>query len=129
VIKEYSPIYLLHSADVTTDLQANRVEMHKNECEPWRVTLIDTGAGTMTGGRLRRILPYVKDEELFCFTYGDGCGQVRAFRWAVHEIDGHDYQQLADTLDVVPFEKGKPSIVVAHTIEGKGIRFMEDLLA
>jgi glucose-1-phosphate cytidylyltransferase len=58
VIKEYSPIYLLHSADVTTDLQANRVEMHKNECEPWRVTLIDTGAGTMTGGRLRRILPY-----------------------------------------------------------------------
>ena len=76
VIKEYSPIYLLHSADVTTDLQANRVEMHKNECQPWRVTLIDTGAGTMTGGRLRLILPYVKDEELFCFTYGDGCGQV-----------------------------------------------------
>ena len=55
--------------------------------------------------------------------------KFRAFRWAVHEIDGHDYQQLADTLDAVPFEKGKPSIVVAHTIKGKGIRFMEDLLA
>lgn len=58
-----------------------------------------------------------------------GADKFRAFRWAVHEIDGHDYQQLADTLDVVPFEKGKPSIVVAHTIKGKGIRFMEDLLA
>ena len=76
VIKEYFANYLLHSANVTIDLQANRIQMHDNECEPWRVTLIDTGAGTMTGGRLKRILPYVQDEEMFCFTYGDGVSDV-----------------------------------------------------
>ena len=76
VIKEYFANYLLHSANVTIDLQANRIQMHENECEPWRVTLIDTGAGTMTGGRLKRILPYVQDEEMFCFTYGDGVSDV-----------------------------------------------------
>ncbi len=76
VIKEYFANYLLHSADVTIDLQANRIEMHKNACEPWRVTLVDTGAGTMTGGRLKRILPYVKDDEAFCLTYGDGVSNV-----------------------------------------------------
>ena len=76
VIKEYFANYLLHSADVTIDLQANRMEMHKNECEPWRVTLVETGATTMTGGRLKRILPYLKDEEMFCFTYGDGVSDV-----------------------------------------------------
>ena len=76
VIKEYFANYLLHSADVTIDLQANRIETHESDCEPWRVTLIDTGADTMTGGRLKRILPYVKDEEMFCFTYGDGVSDV-----------------------------------------------------
>jgi glucose-1-phosphate cytidylyltransferase len=76
VIKEYFANYLLHSANVTIELQANRIQMHENECEPWRVTLIDTGAGTMTGGRLKRILPYVQDEEMFCFTYGDGVSDV-----------------------------------------------------
>src|SRR5664279_1701378 len=76
VIKEYFANYLLHSANVTIDLQSNRVKIHENECEPWRVTLIDTGASTMTGGRLKRILPYVQDEEMFCFTYGDGVSDV-----------------------------------------------------
>ncbi|HEY4900959.1 MAG TPA: glucose-1-phosphate cytidylyltransferase [Terriglobales bacterium] len=76
VIKEYFANYLLHSANVTIDLQTNRIQMHENECEPWRVTLIDTGAGTMTGGRLKRILPHVQDEEMFCFTYGDGVSDV-----------------------------------------------------
>jgi len=76
VIKEYFANYLLHSANVTIDLQANRIEMHENECEPWRVTLIDTGADTMTGGRLKRILPHVLDEEMFCLTYGDGVSDV-----------------------------------------------------
>ena len=76
VIKEYFANYLLHSANVTIDLQSNRVQIHANDCEPWRVTLIDTGASTMTGGRLKRILPYVQDEETFCFTYGDGVSDV-----------------------------------------------------
>ena len=75
-IKEYFANYLLHAADVTIDLQSNRIDMHKNSCEPWRVTLVDTGANTMTGGRLRRIMPYVRDEDAFCFTYGDGVSDV-----------------------------------------------------
>ena len=76
LIKEYFANYLLHSADVTIDLQANQIETHRSDCEPWRVTLIDTGVGTMTGGRLKRIIPYVKDDEMFCFTYGDGVADI-----------------------------------------------------
>lgn len=76
VIKEYFANYFLYSSDVTFDLAENRAEYHRNSSEPWRVTLVDTGAETMTGGRLRRILPYVEDEEMFCFTYGDGVADV-----------------------------------------------------
>lgn len=76
LIKEYFANYRLHSTDVTIDLQTNRIETHRSDCEPWRVTLIDTGIGTGTGGRLKRIIPYVKDEEMFCFTYGDGVSDV-----------------------------------------------------
>jgi len=76
VIKEYFANYLLHSANVTIDLQTNRVQMHDNECEPWRVTLIDTGPATMTGGRLKRILPHVQNDDMFCLTYGDGVSDV-----------------------------------------------------
>ena len=76
VIKEYFANYFLHSADVTIDLANDKIQCHRNGCDPWRVTLVDTGAGTMTGGRLKRVLPYLKDEEYFCFTYGDGVGNV-----------------------------------------------------
>jgi glucose-1-phosphate cytidylyltransferase len=76
VIKEYFANYFLHSADVTIDLANDKIECHRNGCEPWRVTLVDTGASTMTGGRLKRVLPYVENEEMFCFTYGDGVGDV-----------------------------------------------------
>ena len=76
VIKEYFANYLLHSADVTIDIKANCIQMHKNHCEAWRVTLVDTGACAMTGGRLKRILSYVQDDEMFCFTYGDGLSDV-----------------------------------------------------
>lgn len=75
-IKEYFANYFLYSADVTIDLSKNTQEYHRTGSEPWRVTLVDTGASTMTGGRLRRVLPYVKDEEAFCFTYGDGVADV-----------------------------------------------------
>jgi glucose-1-phosphate cytidylyltransferase len=75
VIKEFFANYYLHSCDVTFDLANNSVEVHQNNAEPWRVTLVDTGEATMTGGRLARVLHYVEDEE-FCFTYGDGVGDV-----------------------------------------------------
>ena len=75
-IKEYFANYLLHSADVTIDIQGNRIEMHKNTSEPWRVTLVETGEATMTGGRLKRVMPYVGNEEMFCFTYGDGVADI-----------------------------------------------------
>jgi len=76
VIKEYFANYFLHMSDVTIDMERNAMEVHHRHAEPWRVTLVDTGEDTMTGGRLRRVADYVKDEEAFCFTYGDGVGDV-----------------------------------------------------
>ncbi len=76
VIKEYFANYFLHMSDVTFDLQRNSMEVHQRNAEPWRVTLVDTGDSTMTGGRIRRIADYVKDEEAFCLTYGDGVSDV-----------------------------------------------------
>lgn len=76
VIKEYFANYFLHMSDVTFDMQHNQMEVHQRNAEPWRVTLVDTGDETLTGGRLRRVGDYVKDEEAFCFTYGDGIADV-----------------------------------------------------
>jgi glucose-1-phosphate cytidylyltransferase len=75
MIKEYFANYHLHTSDVTFDVAANRMQVHRTTTEPWTVTLIDTGTGTMTGGRLRRVLDYVGDED-FCFTYGDGVADI-----------------------------------------------------
>ncbi|AXQ29909.1 glucose-1-phosphate cytidylyltransferase [Solimonas sp. K1W22B-7] len=76
VIKEYFANYFLHMSDVTFDMGSNKMEVHSNAAEPWRVTLVDTGDATMTGGRLKRVQPYLKDEDAFCFTYGDGVGDI-----------------------------------------------------
>ena len=76
VIKEYFANYFLHRSDVTFHMQDNRMEVHQRYAEPWRVTLVDTGEHTLTGGRLKRIASYLKNEELFCFTYGDGVGNI-----------------------------------------------------
>jgi glucose-1-phosphate cytidylyltransferase len=76
LIKEYFANYFLHTCDVTFDMQHNKMEVHHRFTEPWKVTLVDTGEQTQTGGRLRAVAEYVKDEELFCFTYGDGVGDV-----------------------------------------------------
>ena len=76
VIKEYFANYFLHMSDVTFDMANNRMEVHERYAEPWRVTLVDTGENTLTGGRLRRVRCYLKDEEAFCFTYGDGLADV-----------------------------------------------------
>jgi glucose-1-phosphate cytidylyltransferase len=72
VIKEYFANYGLHMSDITFDLAENRLEFHRRNAENWRVTLVDTGENSMTGGRLKRVAPYLRDEEAFCFTYGDG---------------------------------------------------------
>lgn len=75
VIKEFFANYALHTSDVTFDLRTGEMEVHHSTTEPWRVTLVDTGASSMTGGRLLRVLPYLGDED-FCFTYGDGVADI-----------------------------------------------------
>jgi len=76
LIKEYFANYVLHMSDVTFDMARNTMEVHQQHAEPWRVTLVDTGDDTMTGGRLKRVVDYVKGEDAFCFTYGDGVADV-----------------------------------------------------
>jgi len=76
LIKEYFANYFLHMSDVTFCMATNGMEVHHRHAEPWRVTLVDTGDDTMTGGRLRRVADYVKDETAFCFTYGDGVADL-----------------------------------------------------
>ncbi|MBM7059576.1 glucose-1-phosphate cytidylyltransferase [Pseudomonas sp. UL073] len=75
-IKDFFANYFLHTSDVTFDMQKNRMEVHQNYSDPWRVTLVDTGEETMTGGRLKRVGRYLEDEEAFCFTYGDGVSDL-----------------------------------------------------
>ena len=76
VIKEYFANYFLHMSDVTFDMQANSMHVHQKRAEPWKVTLVDTGDTSATGGRIRRIADHVRDEEAFCLTYGDGIGDI-----------------------------------------------------
>jgi glucose-1-phosphate cytidylyltransferase len=75
LIKEYFANYYLHTSDITFDMQNNSMQVHQNTTEPWKVTLVDTGERTMTGGRLKRISRYLDDDD-FCFTYGDGVSDV-----------------------------------------------------
>jgi glucose-1-phosphate cytidylyltransferase len=76
VIKEYFANYFLHMSDVTFDMADNHMEVHQHKAEPWRVTLVDTGEDTLTGGRLKRVASYIEKEEAFCFTYGDGVSDL-----------------------------------------------------
>lgn len=76
IIKEYFANYALHMSDITFDLQANNMSIHQRKVEPWKVTLVETGEETMTGGRLKRVADYIRNEECFCFTYGDGVSNV-----------------------------------------------------
>ena len=76
VIKEFFANYFLHTSDVTFDMRENKMEVHNSEAEPWRVTLVDTGDGTGTGGRLRQVAKYLEGEQDFCMTYGDGVADV-----------------------------------------------------
>ena len=88
VIKEYFANYFLHMSDVTFDMQDNSMEVHHRRSEPWRITIVDTGEATMTGGRLKRVSKYLRDET-FCFTYGDGVGDVNITELvAFHKREG-----------------------------------------
>lgn len=91
VIKEYFANYFLHMSDVTIDMRSNQMNVHQKRAEPWSVTLVDTGDESMTGGRLGRVAQYVKDEEAFCFTYGDGVGDIDiSATIAFHKKHGKD---------------------------------------
>ena len=76
VIKEYFANYFLHMSDVTFDMTNNHMQVHQQHVEPWKVTLVDTGDDTMTGGRLKRVTEYIQNEQAFCFTYGDGIADI-----------------------------------------------------
>jgi glucose-1-phosphate cytidylyltransferase len=96
MIKEYFANYFLHMSDVTFDMRTNEHCFHRHQAEPWRVTLVDTGEATMTGGRLRRVRDYLQGET-FCFTYGDGVSNVNI----TASIDFHRRQGRLATMTVV----------------------------
>jgi glucose-1-phosphate cytidylyltransferase len=98
VIKEWFANYALHTSDVTFDMRTGHMEVHSSTTEPWRVTLVETGAETMTGGRLKRVLPYV-GEETFCLTYGDGVADVDVTALVAHH---REHGRLATVTAVQP---------------------------
>jgi glucose-1-phosphate cytidylyltransferase len=117
LIKEYFANYFLHNCDVTFDLAENRIEVHQKNAEPWRVTLIDTGEQTQTGGRLKRVAAYI-DDGPFCFTYGDGLADIDlAALLAFHR----DQKRLATVTAVQP-----PGRFGALDIEGHRITRFEE---
>ena len=112
VIKEYFANYFLHMSDVTFDMQLNEMQVHQKHAEPWRVTLVDTGESTLTGGRLKRIKKYI-DDETFCFTYGDGVSDINIKRL----INYHQKSGLWATVTAVQ----PPGRYGALNINDKGI--------
>jgi glucose-1-phosphate cytidylyltransferase len=99
VIKEYFANYFLHTSDVTFDIGNNTMHVCERHAEPWKVTVVDTGDATMTGGRLKRVAPYIQDEQDFCFTYGDGVANIEITR----EIAFHrQHGKLATVTAVQP---------------------------
>ena len=118
IIKEYFSNYFLHNADVTIDAQTNKIDYHNAKAEPWRVTLIDTGEHTMTGGRLKRIAGLLDPNEPFCFTYGDGLADINVSRLiAFHKA----HKKRATLTAVVPPARFGALSIVGDRVE----RFFE----
>lgn len=118
VIKEYFANYFLHMSDVTFNMRENRMEVHHKRAEPWNVTLIDTGDASMTGGRLKRVAEFVKDDEAFLFTYGDGVSNVNIRQ----SIDFHlSHGKLATLTATFP-----PGRFGALDIQNKQIRSFQE---
>jgi glucose-1-phosphate cytidylyltransferase len=115
VIKEYFANYFLHMSDVTFDMANNKMEVHQKNAEPWRVTLVDTGDETMTGGRLKRVASYLRDELAFCFTYGDGVADVDiSASIAFHQAHG----KLATVTAVMPPGRYGALVRTGDAVEG-----------
>jgi glucose-1-phosphate cytidylyltransferase len=117
LIKEYFANYYLHTCDVSFDLSNGDMEVHRSATDPWKVTLVDTGEGTMTGGRLKRVLPYVGDES-FCFTYGDGLADIDISAL----IDFHRQRGCIATVTAVQ----PPGRFGALEVEGESVRRFEE---
>ena len=117
MIKEYFANYFLHQADVTIDLAANKIDVHGAKAEPWKVSLIDTGENTMTGGRLRRVREYIGDDD-FCFTYGDGVGDVDITKLLAF----HRAQKTLSTMTAMQ----PPGRFGAITIEGQKVASFQE---
>ncbi len=116
-IKEYFANYFLHMSDVTFDMRKNKMEVHSNHCEPWRVTLVDTGLKTMTGGRLKAVAKYL-DGESFCFTYGDGVSDVN-----IRElVKRHKQEKVLATMTAIQ----PPARFGVLDIDGSRIRCFEE---
>ena len=99
IIKEYFANYFLHMSDVTFDMQHNEMQVHHKKAEPWRVTLVDTGEDTLTGGRLKRVAEHIQNEDAFCFTYGDGVADIDITREIAFH---HRHGKLATVVAVQP---------------------------
>ena len=112
MIKEYFANYFLHMSDVTFDMHYNQMQIHENKAEPWRVTLVDTGDSTMTGGRLKRVKRYLTEEN-FCLTYGDGVGDVDITKLLAFH---HEQKTLATMTATQP-----PGRFGAITIDGRKV--------
>jgi glucose-1-phosphate cytidylyltransferase len=118
IIKEYFANYFLHMSDVTFDMKTNQMDVHHERAEPWTVTLVDTGENTMTGGRIKRIQPYIKNEKAFCLTYGDGVGDIDITKL----ISFHKQQQTLATITSV-LQPGRFGVL--DTSDGKVNAFRE----
>ena len=105
MIKEYFANYFLHMSDVTLDIKNNKMEIHKKSAEPWKITLVDTGGDTMTGGRLKKIKQYINNET-FCFTYGDGVSNINI----KNLIDFHNKEKTFATVSAVQ-QSGKYGVL------------------
>lgn len=115
MIKEYFNNYFMHTSDVTIDIANNSIDVHNNNSEPWRVTLIDTGETSMTGGRLKRIEKFVQDEDAFCFTYGDGLSNINIKELiAFHKEHG----KLATVTAVKPPGRYGALLLEGNEVEG-----------
>ena len=117
LIKEFFANYFLHTSDVTIDLSSNAIEVHQRTAEPWKVTMVDTGEATMTGGRLKRVAPYLGKED-FCFTYGDGVADVDITRLIAYH---RSTNRLATVTAVQP-----PGRFGALNLEGELIRGFQE---
>jgi len=115
VIKEYFANYFLHMSDVTFDMTGNEMEVHQKKAEPWRITLVDTGDETLTGGRLKRVAQYIKDENAFFFTYGDGVSNIDVLKQlAFHKAHG----KLATVTAVQPPGRYGALLRAGTTVKG-----------